>query len=68
MKLTHEKKKCFKIYFDPYRRKETRHVNIKFVNFLCERKYFVNVDFLRNRSRVDIKIRRLFIKTYVPPL
>jgi len=52
VKLTHERNKCFKRYFDDaYIR---RHVNIKFANFSCGRENFADVDSLKDRRKIMV--------------
>jgi len=54
VKLTNERKKCFKKYFDDAGLR--RQVNIECANFTNGRKDFANVDSLQDRGKMDAKI------------
>ena len=54
MKLTHEKKKCFKRYFDDVG--VMRQVNIEFANFSNGMEGFVGVDSLRDKGKMNAKL------------
>jgi len=65
-KLTQEKKKCFKVYFDDA--DVRRQVNIEFTNFSDGREDFGDVDSLRDRGKMDEKSWRIVHGVHAPIL
>ena len=53
MELTHERKKCFKRYVNDI--VVRTQVNIEFANFSDIKEDFTDVDFLRDRGKMDAK-------------
>ena len=54
MELPHERKKCFKTYFDDV---DVRiQLNIEFANFSSGMEYFMDVDSLRDRGKMNAKL------------
>jgi len=66
VKLTNERKKCFKRYFDDV--DVRRQVNLEFANFSNGREAFHNVDSLRDKGELDAKSWWLAHGAYAPTL